>query len=100
MKEITHSRREFAKKMGLAAGGLLLSSKVSVAGGEISLPGGGPASAPDESGSPDYTLHIQAAPVEIAPNRIVSVTTYNGKFPGPLLRFREGRQTIVDVFND
>ena len=48
----------------------------------------------------DYTLHIKASPIEIAPKRIISVTTYNGQFPGPLLRFKEGQQVTVDVFND
>jgi len=50
--------------------------------------------------SADYTLRIKTAPVEIAPNRIVSMTTYNGQFPGPLLRFKEGQQAIVDVHNE
>src|SRR5437660_2851956 len=48
----------------------------------------------------DYTLHIAANPIEIAHNRIVSGTTYNGQFPGPLLRFKEGQPVVVDVFND
>ena len=48
----------------------------------------------------DYTLHIKNAAIEIAPKRIVSAITYNGQFPGPQLRFREGRQSTVDVFNE
>ena len=48
----------------------------------------------------DYTLHIKASPIEIAPKRIISVITYNGQFPGPLLRFKEGRQVTVDIYND
>ncbi|MGA8144905.1 MAG: multicopper oxidase domain-containing protein [Candidatus Acidiferrales bacterium] len=56
--------------------------------------------APDESQSADYTLHIQNSPVEIAPNRIISATTYNGQFPGPLLRFKEGQPVTLDLFND
>lgn len=54
------------------------------------------------AGSPtaDYTLHIKASPIEIAPNRIISAITYNGKFPGPLLRFKEGRQVTIDIYND
>jgi FtsP/CotA-like multicopper oxidase with cupredoxin domain len=101
MKTFAQSRREFAKKMSLAAGGLLVSSKASLArGGISSLLGSDFAADPDESGSAEYTLHIQASPVEIAPNRIISIKTYNGQFPGPLLRFKEGQQTTVDVFND
>ena len=40
-----------------------------------------------ESGPADYTVRIQASPVEIAPNYILSTITYNGQFPGPLLHF-------------
>jgi len=43
-------------------------------------------------GPADYTLTMAVKPVELAPNRIVSTTTYNGQFPGPLLRFKEGKQ--------
>jgi FtsP/CotA-like multicopper oxidase with cupredoxin domain len=52
------------------------------------------------SGPAHYTLHIQASPIELAPNRIISAVTYNGQFPGPLLRFKEGQQATVDVYND
>src|ERR1700734_4568843 len=48
----------------------------------------------------DYSLRIATQPIELAPNRIVSVTAYNGQFPGPLLRFREGVRVTVDVHND
>jgi FtsP/CotA-like multicopper oxidase with cupredoxin domain len=53
-----------------------------------------------EQAAADYTLRIGATPVEIAPKRIVSTVTYNGKFPGPLLRFKEGRPVTVEVHND
>ena len=45
-------------------------------------------------------MHIETSPIEIAPNRIISATTYDGQFPGPLLRFKEGQQITVDVHND
>ena len=48
----------------------------------------------------DYTLRIANGLVELAPDHIVSTTLYNGKFPGPLLRFTEGKPVVVDVFND
>jgi FtsP/CotA-like multicopper oxidase with cupredoxin domain len=54
----------------------------------------------DSPGTSDYVLHIAASPVEIAPKQIVSTITYNGKFPGPLLRFKEGQQAVVEVHND
>src|ERR1700689_2009817 len=48
----------------------------------------------------DYSLRIATQPIELAPNRIVSVTAYNGQSPGPLLRFKEGVAVSVDVRND
>ena len=54
---------------------------------------------PESRGPADYTLTIATTPLEIAPNRILSVTTYNGQFPGPLLRFREGERVTIDVHN-
>jgi FtsP/CotA-like multicopper oxidase with cupredoxin domain len=50
--------------------------------------------------SPDYVLRIGATPVEIAPKRIISTITYNGQFPGPLLRFKEGQPATVAIHND
>jgi FtsP/CotA-like multicopper oxidase with cupredoxin domain len=48
----------------------------------------------------DYTLRIGAGRVALAPDTVVSTTTYNGRFPGPLLRLTEGRPVVVDVHND
>src|SRR5690349_15891646 len=48
----------------------------------------------------DYTLRIGASPIEIAPKRIVSAITYNGQFPGPLLRFKEGQPVTVEIRNE
>jgi FtsP/CotA-like multicopper oxidase with cupredoxin domain len=48
----------------------------------------------------DYTVRIGTGPFEIAPDHIVSTTLYNGQFPGPLIRFKEGQRTVVDIFND
>lgn len=60
-----------------------------------------PATTTDENKAPaDYTIHIKTGLVEVAPQHIISTTTYNGQFPGPLLRFKEGQQTIVDIYND
>jgi FtsP/CotA-like multicopper oxidase with cupredoxin domain len=85
------SRRQFLQNAGVIAGAMLVPAKVILAD---ALAAGGSDTAPA-----DYTLHIKAAPVEIAPKRIVSTTTYNGQFPGPLLRFKEGRSATIDVFN-
>ncbi len=48
----------------------------------------------------DHTLRIATGLVELSPAHVVSTTLYNGQFPGPLLRFREGRRAVVDVYND
>jgi FtsP/CotA-like multicopper oxidase with cupredoxin domain len=83
---MTNTRREFVRTTGLAAGLLLFSPK------NIFATEAEPAA--------DYTVRIKAAPIEIAPNEILSTITYNGQFPGPLIRFREGREVTVDIFNE
>ncbi|MGW7527829.1 multicopper oxidase family protein [Streptomyces sp. NPDC054783] len=57
-------------------------------------------SAAAPSDKADHTLRIATGRVELAPDTVVSTTTYNGSFPGPLLRFAEGRPVVVDVHND
>jgi FtsP/CotA-like multicopper oxidase with cupredoxin domain len=85
-----HSRREFLKLAGTVAGaGLVGTTDLA----SLAVPQAGEAKS-------DYTLHIAARPIEIAPNRIVSGITYNGQFPGPLLRFKEGQPVTIDVRND
>ena len=81
-----NTRREFLRTTGLAAGALLVSPK------DIFATEAQPAA--------DYTVRIKATPIEIAPNQILSTITYNGQFPGPLIRFKEGRQVTVDIFNE
>jgi FtsP/CotA-like multicopper oxidase with cupredoxin domain len=90
------SRRNFLKTAGIVAGNALVPSAVaqlpaSTDQGEGTLP---------NASKPDYTIRIAATPIEIAPKKIISVTTYNGQFPGPLLRFKEGQQVVVDLVND
>jgi FtsP/CotA-like multicopper oxidase with cupredoxin domain len=48
----------------------------------------------------DYTVRIGTGLVELSPTHIISTTLYNDQFPGPLLRFKEGQQVVVDVHND
>lgn len=86
MTKSLESRRHFLQSSALAAGALLLSPK------SLLL------SQPDAA--PDYTIRIKASPIEIAPKQILSTITYNGQFPGPLLRFKEGRPVTIDIFND
>ena len=58
------------------------------------------AAAQDAGGKPDYAIRIGSGLAELAPEHIVSTTLYNGQFPGPLLRFREGQRVVVDIHND
>ena len=99
MSELSESRRRFLKG-SLAAGAVMLSCGAVVAESGSSTQSKDSQAGSSEPGSPDYTLHIKTVPIEIAPNRIISATTYNGQFPGPLLRFNEGEPVTVDVYND
>ena len=58
------------------------------------------ARADDKPAAADYTVRIATGLVELAPEHIVSTTLYNGQFPGPLLRFKEGQRVTVDIHND
>jgi FtsP/CotA-like multicopper oxidase with cupredoxin domain len=51
-------------------------------------------------GKADYTIRIATGLVELAADHIVSTKLYNGQFPGPLLRFKEGERVVVDIHND
>ncbi|TAM11452.1 MAG: copper oxidase [Nevskiaceae bacterium] len=57
-----------------------------------------PAAAPGVAA--DYTLHIAPGTIELDKNVVVSTTLYNGQFPGPLLRLKEGQRVTVDIHND
>ncbi len=94
------SRRQFLKVIGLGAGAFALSTKDSPAQTMIAAQQSETSRILNESDSADYTLHIRSTPLEIAPKRIISATTYNAQFPGPLLCFKEGQQVAVDVYND
>ncbi len=83
---VSMDRRTLLKAAGLAA---LAGSTTRLANAE---------EAPAEKA--DYSLRIANGLVELAPDHIVSTTLYNGQFPGPLLRFREGQRVVVDLHND
>jgi FtsP/CotA-like multicopper oxidase with cupredoxin domain len=48
----------------------------------------------------DYVLRIQPISLELAPGVSIKTVCYNGQVPGPLLRFREGEQVTIDVYNE
>jgi FtsP/CotA-like multicopper oxidase with cupredoxin domain len=94
------SRREFLKTTGLTAGALWLGSlALNEKGSRLGHIVAGELLAAD-SGAADYTIRIAGTPIELAPNRIISATTYNGQFPGPLLRLKEGKPVTIEVLND
>jgi FtsP/CotA-like multicopper oxidase with cupredoxin domain len=100
-RTVTTSRREFLKVAGAAACTAALPSETSLHLAGPLAPGNRKATLPQsELRPPDYVLRIAASPVEIAPQHIVSTSTYNGQFPGPLLRFKEGQAVTVEVHND
>jgi FtsP/CotA-like multicopper oxidase with cupredoxin domain len=54
----------------------------------------------ESAATPDFTIRIATGLVELAPDRIIATTLYNGQFPGPLVRLKEGRAVTIDLFND
>lgn len=100
MRNEVSSRRNFLKIAGAATGAAFLPGATRLGQRGFANFPSGPPSLRSESASPDYTLRIAATPIEIAPKLILSTITYNGAFPGPLLRFKEGRPVTVEIHND
>lgn len=86
------TRREFAKLATASAGVLIMRPQGLTSMADAQLGNG-------NSSKTDYTVHIGNGLIEIGKNRFVSTTTYNGEFPGPLLRFREGERVTVEIHN-
>jgi FtsP/CotA-like multicopper oxidase with cupredoxin domain len=53
------------------------------------------------SGQAQADVRIEIAPLEleIAPGKIVHTVAYNGRVPGPLIRWPEGKPIVIDVVN-
>lgn len=79
------TRRDFLRNSALASGALAMNSRRVWT---------------QPAAKADYTLRIATTPIEVSDDRILSLTTYNGQFPGPLLRLREGQPVSVDILND
>jgi hypothetical protein len=86
MQTLRVPRRRFLKGTGVIAG-------IQLAGARLPFPFSALSARSQDQTSPDHTLHIKTSPIEIAPKRIISAITYNGQFPGPLLRFKEGQRS-------
>lgn len=87
---MTLDRRTFLKAGGLAA----FVAGVPACRRANDQPGSEPV------GAADYTIRIGTGLAELSPDHIIATTLYNGQFPGPLLRLREGRLATIDLFND
>ncbi len=48
----------------------------------------------------DYEIRIGRGLVELSDEQVVSTTLYNGQFPGPLVRLKQGQPVVVDIHND
>jgi FtsP/CotA-like multicopper oxidase with cupredoxin domain len=90
----TTSRRNFIKLLGTAS----CASALPIHAAPSYAPLAPRPFQPEESA--DYVLRIAASPIEVAPKHIVSTVTYNGQFPGPLLRLKEGRPVTVEIHNE
>jgi len=67
----------------------------------LSIAGGCVSAAALRADTPaDITLRIADLNLEVAPGRFIKTTGYNGQAPGPVLRMKEGKSVVVDVFND
>jgi len=96
MNDNSQSRRGFLKTAAITTAAALIPQCKGLSHTRTS-PG---ISSASEMGIGDYTLRIRVSPIEIAPNRIISMTNYNGQFPGPMIRLKEGRSVTVDIFNE
>ena len=100
MRKGVTSRRRFLKLAGTAGAGVFGSGRSVRLATALAPRSWGPPSMQPETGPSSYTLRIEASAIEIAPKRMVSAITYNGQFPGPLLRFKEGQAETVDIYNE
>src|ERR1700754_3877720 len=75
-------RRAFLQLSGLAAAGTCLSPFANAVDSRV------------------HVLRIRESEIELAPRHRFITTTYNGQFPGPVLRAAVGVPVRVDVFNE
>ncbi len=90
-------RRKFIQAAGLV---LPLAGALPVSALELVKPVKENGSPTEHKQKADYTIRIGIGLVEVGPQHIISTVCYNGQFPGPLLRFKEGQQVVLDIYND
>jgi FtsP/CotA-like multicopper oxidase with cupredoxin domain len=77
------NRRAFLARSGAAFAGAVLD----------------PFFTPPAQTAPDVKLEIAPLALEIAPRKVVHTVAYNGRVPGPLIRWPEGKPIVIDVVN-
>ncbi len=87
------NRRTFLAQAGAALAGTLTGGFTNAALASVV-----PAWAQAQT-EPDVKLEIAPLALEIAPGKIIHTVAYNGRVPGPLIRWPEGKPIAIDVFN-
>lgn len=89
---MTMVRRDVLKLGGLLAlGGLARAAGAVFAAPHLDTPA--------VAGKADFSLRIDQGTLRLAPGHEIRTLTYNGQFPGPLLRLHEGRPVVIDLHN-
>jgi FtsP/CotA-like multicopper oxidase with cupredoxin domain len=101
MQDSIHAdRRKFLESAGMvglaAASGVL----VPAAGLDLLLSASAVAQTPTPAMGIDHTIRISPISLEIAPNKVIRTTGYNGSVPGPALRLHEGKPVRINVINE
>jgi FtsP/CotA-like multicopper oxidase with cupredoxin domain len=86
-------RRQFLALAGATAGYAAAASALQRVRASSIVSGGAHESA-------KTTLRIQPFTLELAPGVNIKTVGYNGHAPGPILRFKEGTQVNIDVYNE
>ena len=86
-------RRKFLALASATAGYAAAASALQHVRGAATLPPGAREKA-------ETVLRIQPMTLELAPGVNIKTVGYNGHAPGPVLRFKEGAQVNIDVYNE
>jgi FtsP/CotA-like multicopper oxidase with cupredoxin domain len=95
---INAGRRKFIQDAGRA--GLAMAGGLLTPGSGLLTPRRALAQSQTPAQNVDYTIKIAPISLEIAPNKIIKTTGYNGLVPGTPLRLREGSPVRINVIND
>ena len=92
----THSRRRILQLGGAA----MLSSTGAFGQAHTMAPDQSAPVATQAGVKADHRIEIANSVVELGKDAAVSTKTYNGQFPGPLLRMTEGKPVTIDIHNN